>query len=281
MISLRKIHYKGTSQPKSNTYIWTGVVDKNGRMLKEIPESLSFEFFEQLYEQTQVHSDILIDEWGYEQGIQNNMKKFFKVVSYSLWEKEIKNLRKRDYGRILNKNLYSFSNFYIAFINNEIFFKKSVLWIIGSLQTLEDWAPFIDRCNILRVNHDFAELFGEDALQPGSFDDIVRNHYSSNSSLRPESSKKFCDITNARQTLRNQPEQEVWDNGMIITKVGEFSKNRRTSEEHLPVLWDYKYEFFKKIISHPDTQNSETSSKVRVLESKRKVDPKDRFKYMR
>ena len=288
MISLTNIHFKGTTQKKNNVYIWVGIIDKNGRMLKYIPDELKFEFFERIGEDSSVHSDILLDTWGHSIGIHNMIKRFFKVVSYDLWNEHLRP-QKRQYGRIINQNLYVFSNFYNAFINNEIFFKKSVLWLIGSIDTLFDWAPFIDQCKILRCNHDFAELFGEESLFPGSFDQFISGHYVFKNSIRPSTSQRYIDTIENKNDLKKQqrPEVETWDNGIKIVKVDEFNKKKKSAKSLLPDLYDFRYETFTKILDRskkqkPVIQQTNTKQYLRSnFETNRESFLEKRTKFMR
>lgn len=249
MIALKRIHFKNTTQQKSNTYVWVGIVDKNGKMLKTIPHELESEFIDRLEEDSSVHSDVLIDSWAHSVGIHIKMKRFFKLVSFDLWNEYLRP-QKRQYGRLTNQNLYVFSNFYNAFINNEIFFKKSVLWIMGSINTFIDWAPFIDQCKILRCNHDFVEMFGEDSVFPESFDKFIDNHYAHKNSIRPEVSKRYMDSLSNRTLLgsKGRPELETWDNGIKIIKVDEFKNKKKSANAILPQIYDFKYETYSKII---------------------------------
>lgn len=240
---IHTIFYKNTWVKKSNQYTWCGVVDKNGRMLKNQLLDEAVDFFTHLYEITQVASDMLIDYSMYKLGVHNHMKRFFKLVSPTLWESYLLPVH-RDRGRYKAENIYLFHDFYDAYYNTETFF-KGVLWMITSLENLMNNVPFIDKIRILRVNHDFVELFGEENLEVWSFDDIVSGVFEQYDTIESAESKKLKEIAAAKSKVKIETTKEIADNGMILIKTNEEEKKKRKSD--LPDIYDYGFVCYKRM----------------------------------
>lgn len=236
------IFYKNTCVKKANTYTWCGIVDKNGRMLKNfLPEVIS-EFSIHISECTQAASDMIMDDTMYKFGVHKYFHKFFKLVSPSIYMDYLYPIH-RERGRYKNEQLYLFGTWYDAFYNVETFF-KGVLWMFTTLQHLKDYMPYIDRVRILRVNHDFAEIFGEEELEPLSLDDIINDHFSKLDELKSNESEQLKKIVEAKSRKRIEKTEEVWANGMKFIKTDEDEKKLRAKE--LPDLFDYHFEIFRK-----------------------------------
>lgn len=236
--SLDTIFYKQTYVKKHNTYTWCGIVDKNGRMLKfNLLNQLIDEFVLHITECTQSASDMFMDEHMFKLGINTHFhNKFFKLVSPSLCESYLLPYKK-ERGRYKNEHIYLFYTIYDAFYNVETFF-NGVLWLFTSLQHLKDYIGFIDRCRILRVNHDFVKMFGEDKLEPLSFDEIISTKMIQYDNLKSSESEKLKNISiNKRQ----RKTEEYWSNGIKIIKEDAEYKDMK-----IPDIYDYHYEIFKK-----------------------------------
>lgn len=240
--NLNYIFYKNTFVKKHNTYTWCGIVDKNGRMLKTHFPELIEEFADHIAECIQAASDMLMDEEMYQLKINTHFRKFFKLVSPKRYEEYLYPIH-RERGRYMNESVYLFGNWYDAFYNVEFYF-KGVLWLFTTLQHLKDYLPYIDRVRILRVNHDFVELFGEDAIESLTLDEIISENFGKFDEIVSKQSQQLCKIANAKSAKKIQVIHEVWDNGMKILKTDEEEKKLKSKE--LPELYNYHFEIWKK-----------------------------------
>lgn len=240
--NLNYIFYKNTFVKKHNTYTWCGIVDKNGRMLKTHFPELIEEFADHISECIQAASDMLMDEEMYQMKINKHFRKFFKLVSPKRYEEYLYPIH-RERGRYMNESVYLFGNWYDAFYNVEFYF-KGVLWLFTTLQHLKDYLPYIDRVRILRVNHDFVELFGKEAVEPLTLDEIISENFGKFDEIKSKQSEQLCKIANAKASKKVQVVHEVWDNGMKILKTDEEEKKLKSKE--LPELYDYHFEIWKK-----------------------------------
>lgn len=236
------IFYKNTCVKKTNTYTWCGIVDKNGRMLKNFLPDVISEFSLHIKECTQVASDMIMDDTFYKFGIHKYFHKFFKLVSPKLYMEYLYPVQ-CERGRYRNEQMYLFGSWYDAFYNVETFF-KGVLWMFTTLQHLKDYLPFIDRVRILRVNHDFVELFGEEELEPLSLDDIIKDRFNMIDELKSNESEQLMKIVEAKAKKKFIRHEETWDNGMKIIKTDEEEKKLRSKD--LPDMYDYHFEIYRK-----------------------------------
>lgn len=238
---IKTIFYKNTSCPKKNRYNWVGIVDKNGRMLKNHFIKEADEFFEHIYETTISASDMLLDDAMFQLGVNNKMKRFFKVVSPRVWAEYLLPI-KRERGRYKNSNVYIFQNFYDAFHNSETYIKGSVLWMICTLGVLRDWMPYIDGIRIMRVNHDFVEMFGEDNVYPESFDEIIGETFYSDGKVKSPVSEK----RKARAELKSsniEKKVEILPNGMTLVRENDY-KEAKTAV--IPDIIDYCFVSYRR-----------------------------------
>lgn len=268
---IKTIFYKNTSCPKENQYNWVGIVDKNGRMLKDILIPQASEFFNHVYESSISASDVLLDEDMYNIGCNKKMKRFFKVVSPRLWEEYFKPV-KRARGRYKKENIYVHQTFYDAFHNSETFYKNSILWMICSLEVLHDWMPYIDSCRIMRVNNDFVEMFGEEHLYQWSFDEIIEGKFAKLDSIKSETSEKIK-ARLARKNTTIQPREEILDNGMMLVHETEFIEAKKTE---IPEIYDYCFVRYRRL---PETSESTPKPEKKVSARRRFTDPNSRVDY--
>lgn len=261
----KKIHtifYKNTWVEKKNQYTWCGVVDKNGRMLKSQLLDEAVDFFIHLNEVTQAASDMLIDYPMYKLGVHKHMKRFFKLVSPELWTQYLLPI-KRDRGRYKGENIYLFHDFYDAYYNTETFF-KGVLWMLTSLENLMNNIPFIDKIRVLRVNHDFVELFGEENLESWCFDDIISDVFEKYDTIDSEESIRLNKIAAAKAKVKIETSKEITNNGMILIKTNEEEKKRRRSD--LPDIYDYQFVCYKRIVQdEPQIEQKKRNSFKKAL----------------
>lgn len=236
------IFYKNTCVKKTNTYTWCGIVDKNGRMLKNFLPDVISEFSLHISECTQAASDMLMDDTFYKLGIYKYFHKFFKLVSPEMYMDYLYPIH-RERGRYKNEQIYLFGSWYDAFYNVETFF-KGVLWIFTTLQHLKDYLPYVDCVRVLRVNHDFVELFGEDELEPLSLDDIIKDKFNKLDEVKSNESEQLKKVVDAKLKKRTSRTEELWDNGMIFIKTDEEEKKLRTKD--VPEMYDYHFEIFRK-----------------------------------
>lgn len=239
---IKTIFYKNTSCPKLNQYNWVGIVDKNGRMLKNMLIPQATEFFNHVYENSISASDILLDDDMYMLGANTRMKRFFKVVSPRLWEEYFKPI-KRARGRYKKENIYVHQTFYDAFHNSETFYKNSILWMICSLSVLQNWMPYIDMCRIMRVNNDFVEMFGEENLYPESFDEIIKGKFNEIGKVKSETSEKIK-ARIARKNTVTAPREEILANGMKLVHAAEFQEAKKSE---IPEIYDYCFVKYRRV----------------------------------
>lgn len=237
------IFYKNTFVKKQNTYTWCGIVDKNGRMLKNYMPDVLPDFINHITECTQAASDMIIDDTFYKFGIHKQFHKFFKLVSPSLYMEYLYPVHK-ERGRYKNESIYLYGTWFDAFYNIENFF-KGVLWMFTTLNNLNNYLPYIDRVRVLRVNHDFVEMFGENELEPYSLDDIIQNKFNKLDEIKSPESEQLKKISENKRSKRIERKQEVWANGMKIFKIDEEQEKYKNME--LPEIYDYHFEIYRKM----------------------------------
>lgn len=238
---IKTIFYKNTWVEKKNLYTWCGIVDKNGRMLKShlLPET--FEFLQHITEVTQAVSEVLIDAAMYDFGIHKKMNRFFKLVHPTLHASYFKKT-KRDRGRYKGENIYLFQNYYDAFYNTETFF-KGVLWIMTSLENFQNIYPYIDKVRVLRINHDFVEMFGENSCEAWNFNDIIDDVFVMNETLRSKISDDLKQLSKLKKT-KIETTKEIADNGMVFIKSNEAEKQKQKKD--IPDIFDYCFECYRR-----------------------------------
>lgn len=258
------IFYKNSCIKKTNKYMWCGVVDRNGRMLKSHMLIETKEFLDHIYDIIQLNSTIAIDEAMYDFEInKTNNTQFYKTVSPTLFEKHIRNLKK-DSGRLPLSNVYIFALWDYLFYSNEIFTRKS-LCILSNLCTLQNIFPYIDSIRILRINHDFVELFGEENLEPYSLNEIYKNDFMFHDSLMVNSSvQKMNILKNQQPVVKKQQEKEICDNGMIMVKKQPKPEPRKVMNDK---IYDYRIEIYNPIV---------VNSNINLLKQRASVNPENR-----
>lgn len=263
---VKNIFYKNTVVKKNNKYTWCGIVDCNGRMLKNTLLNETKEFYDYMYEVSQGVSDMLIDRQMYLLGVHKTMQRFFKVVDPILHAEYIRP-QKRERGRLNRENLYIFSTYDDAFYNNETF-TKGILWMMTSLENLQNTLPYIDNIRILRVNHDFVKLFGSDSVEMYTFDDIITDTFTEYDNLVSEISVKNKQIAELKQSPKkiSKTVEEISDNGMIFIRQNELAE---LPKKKVGNIYDYSFVFYRRSHMEPIQIESHKKHYFNTLDSEK------------
>lgn len=236
---MEKSHYiilNNSHLRKKNTFIWTGIIDIDGKMLKN--ESVNIEeYYSWFNEFDNNYSSYLIDKNEFEKGITNILKtKFFKYVDYEKGIQYQKETNKKS-GRLNNKsNLYIFSDMDEALFANEQY-QKGVLFFMTDLNHLFEYRTYMNNIRILRINQSFKTIFGDSVeLQTLNFDEIINPCFELNKSksYKMKSSQKYIDILNKKKMEKSET---VLDNGMIL-----ISNDKKLNKNDVPEIYDYSIE---------------------------------------
>lgn len=262
---IKEIKYKETSTKKINKYTWVGIVDRDGRVLKnrllDIPDY--WDWFKELeYDSSQYLIDVQERYKGVNLALRSN---FFKYVDPEIGIKYMEETDK-EHGRFdmstpENKNLYVFITMADAMYTNELF-SRGVLWMHTSLETLNNYIPTIDSIRILRLNHSFKELFPDEELEILNFDDVYKKAYELSSRIRTPNSEKY--LKQSETYIKEKVAPEFWDNGMKIIRKETDSERKQKNE--IPEIWDYYFEEYDWVNENRISSDTVVTEKTQTIE---------------